>query len=236
MSRSQLLRQLWPTGPIVLDTEGDWHNHTMKKADYIEQVVGQEDFDFFTKRLGNLSVETIPRLQSPRRMPGYDRTVHGARRIPLQATLQYYAATLWGAQFEVDPNEAPEMADYFRIRPAFEFVNVGRYSTSTSTNQRKVFTAIDNAPRRYTRCLVIDPTDTGGKHWDPGSDWVAPMQVALDWCAENGCRGPFPTRATLGPNGRWLDSWKLAREGGRLLGGQFNADAFWMLETQNRTP
>ena len=192
----------------------------MKKADYIDAVVTQEDFGFFNKKMGNLSVRTNPQTATYRRRGGGDYA--GTRAQPTQAELRYYTVTLWGALFAPDKHGA--------VRPFFEFVNVGKYSTSTSANQRKVFSAVDDAPRRYTPCLVIDPVNTGGRHWEP-RDWTV-MQVALDYCQENGVRGGFGGAPSTPDN-----PFGWPRKGSiRLVAQALGADAFWLLETQTRTP
>lgn len=214
----------------------------MRKADYIDAVVAQEDFGFFNKKMGNLSVHTEPPVATYRRRNQAD-AYFGTRPQPTRAELRYYAVSLWGALF------APSHDDP-TPRPRLEFVNVGRYSVSTSSNQRKLYTAIEHAGRAYTPVLVIDPKNTGGQHWDPGYDWVAPMSVALDWCAENGLYAGFGgAPSTVDNPWGWPSSRKrspeyaeyertqaLARQGGALLGYAFNADAFWILETPARKP
>lgn len=208
----------------------------MKTGDYVEQVVGQESWPLFypfrawgaRAGVGNLTVRLNPKHGKSDPVPN-----------PLRVELRYYAATLWGAQFEHSPTGA---------RPRFEFVNVGSYSVSTKAHQRDVYDAVDGAPRRYTPCLVIDPIDTGGKHWEPRYDWE-PMQVAIDWCLERACVAGFGGAPSTpeNPQGwrkertrnkqRVLDPYnQCIDEGGRLLGATLNARAFWLLQTETRNP
>lgn len=198
-------------------------------GDYIDQVVAQENFSLFNKKMGNLSVRTDPPVATYRGRQPYS----GTKAQPTQAELRYYAVTLWGALFAPD--------QHGDVRPAFEFVNVGKYSVSTSSNQRKLFSAVDDAPRRYTPCLVIDPENTGGRHWEP-RDWTA-MQVALDWCMENNVRGNFQRQVATPAEvmGYRVDaqaSLRLAAASRSQpdLARAIGADAFWLLETQRRTP
>ena len=188
----------------------------MKKADFIDAVVAQEDFDFYSKRpMGNLQVRTDPPVGRYIRKRG---EYAGTRAQVTNAQLYYYEVALWGASFKM-------AADGF-VRPQFEFVNIAKYSVSTSANQRKVYSAIEAAPRHYTPCLVVDPKDSGGRHWEL-RDW-ATITVALDWCAENGLYG--------GWSGPSPDLREVEAKGRAMFNEALRVDAFWILQTTSRTP
>lgn len=203
---------------IVIDSLTAIWNHDMKRNDFIEQVVGQEALPGFHVRKGAAQTIRNGNLSVRFGEPGSERRM-----------LYFYEACLWGAQFHEVPTPYETKAGKHVLRsdmrPHFEFVNVGKYSASTSSNQSDIFRAVRNAPRRYTPCLVIVPIDTGGFHWSPPDDWTG-MQVALDFCRDNGRVSDF-----RGPPAQWGDVAL-----GRQLARTFNADAFWLLETDTRTP
>lgn len=135
--------------------------------EFIQEAIGQERTDVRTE--SSLTLFVYP---SPLPNGNFIREVYS------------YNTALWGALFVEEHGDS---------RPFFEFVNMDKYSATTSKAQNQVRFAVNTAPRKYTPCFVVSPRDLGWRGWSPAASGFLELyellstqgNAFLDWLREN---------------------------------------------------